>query len=333
MGKSKQKKSNRNRNNGRNKKKNRVLGDEASSISDDIEAQLERQRRKRALNTTSETLMHDEPPESLGNLQYDHEKKTYFPKDMNTRRNQKRHIPISITKSKIQNIDMMRPGFPIFTEKGSIGTSSIYAVNDLCLNQRKIESLRFLWMGRLISTRAQVISSVKRQYDSISHKQKGWGCLLAQLARSSNAEDRPPLGLPWDLGCKMHLHGSSRTFDVQQGPDESRLPDIATLVDGGAFVRFATSDPRVWSERRYFGAEWDRSTHLETHRGLYNLRFKARDDGGFPGLDLLSSKDNRSVHARHFRPGQILHDTTQARADLNDAAYSKGALEKGLFLN
>lgn len=53
---------------------------------------------------------------------------------------------------------------------------------------------------------------------------------------------------PLDLVCKTNLHPSARTFDIHMGTDTTKLPSIATLVDGGSHVRFA-HPPQLWTVR------------------------------------------------------------------------------------
>jgi hypothetical protein len=90
----------------------------------------------------------------------------------------------------------------------------------------------------------QVESSARRQIDT-HQRDIGWALMFPQLMQSPHqgSVSESEMDMPWDLSCKISLHSSSRTFDVQQGADHSRLPDIATLVDGGTFVRMAQANP------------------------------------------------------------------------------------------
>lgn len=293
MAKSKHRSSNR-----RKGERNRASKPQESSATNEIEAQLERQRRKRALESSADSK--PQTPQVLGGYEYDSAKKAYFPKGSGVSEKKKKHQTGSNAaavwpKLRLHNI-AFHDGIPI----RQIPTLLLGHTGEMCTVPRRFHDLRAHWTGRIVLNTMQVESSARRQLDLQQHHM--WALLFPQLRRSPNQQDRPAQEMPWDLGCKTSLHSSSRTFDVQQGADQSRLPDVATLVDGGTFVRLSEPGPRVWNDRHYLGSEWERSTCFEADRGNCMLRFAPRDASNYPNLVRLNSRRQGEMDLVHLRP-------------------------------
>jgi hypothetical protein len=247
--------------------------DEEEGI-DEIQAQLERQRRKRALenadtDTTAPTVQNQQ---SIGGYEYDPVKKAYFPKGSTARVPVQKKAPPRTTPT-ITSCHLLSNG--AHARAQDIPTAWIEHVSQICTSPQRFHDLRARWAGRIVMSTLQIEASTKREFDPASRQPAGWASLFPQLKRLQDPNRLTTASnkdTPWDMDCKNKLHVSSRTFDVQIGSDESQLPNFATLVDGGTFVRRAR-DPRVWNERQYMGPDWERSTHFEPDRGTHMLRF------------------------------------------------------------
>eukprot|EP00548_Thalassiothrix_antarctica_P017459 CAMPEP_0194198194 /NCGR_PEP_ID=MMETSP0154-20130528/77631_1 /TAXON_ID=1049557 /ORGANISM="Thalassiothrix antarctica, Strain L6-D1" /LENGTH=187 /DNA_ID=CAMNT_0038922959 /DNA_START=248 /DNA_END=808 /DNA_ORIENTATION=+ len=147
-----------------------------------------------------------------------------------------------------------------------------------------------------------VTSSFRRHIDPVSQQPCGWKSLLPQLIRSSEYQNNNThrIETPWDIGCKNTLHSSSRTFDIQQGPDKSSLPEIVSLVDGGIFLRVANSKPQAWREQNYMGADWRKNTFFAPQQGSTSLRFSPPNSNGDIGIGCLISRQYQTIRTFHF---------------------------------
>lgn len=305
MGKSK-----RRTHNNRRRQKKQVEEEPSVTIQDEIEAQLERQRRKRALSETRATPP-PPPPATIGGFEFDPSKDAYFPKG-EVKKQQPHQVALQRTAATFSSHIVATFGRRSILEQ--IPTRSLGHVTETCTIPLRAVELRAQWAGRVMLSAMQVESSARRQYDAAVPV--GWTSLLPQLKRERLDPTRPfGCETSWDLSCKSSLHASSRTFDVQQGRDESRLPEIATLVDGGVFVR--SSNPRVWTEQQYMGTEWNRSSYFDADRGASMVRFAPHKC-----LARLSSQRSGIMEMLQITPGQYVSTRVGVSCcDCNDVAF------------
>lgn len=309
MGKSKRRSHNNNNDNHhsnrrrRQRNHHRVEEEQSNSIQDEIEAQLERQRRKRALSSGDNDEERATPPGNIDGFEFDPSKQAYFPKgEVKKEKPQQVKLQRTLSSNHVVSSVYRRNMLE------QIPTCSLGHVTETCTVPLRATELRAQWAGRLMLSAMHVESSARRQFDAAAPV--GWTSLLPQLKRRGDSSSTA-----WDLGCKSSLHASSRTFDVQQGPDESRLPEIATLVDGGMFVR--SSLPRVWTEQQYMGTEWNRSTYFDADKGASMIRFAPQKC-----LARLSSEHPGTLELLQMSPGQYCTSRVGiCNGDLNDAAF------------
>jgi len=310
MTKSKKRSSNRRRH-GRNRKKSESL--ESSSIKPaldvdniDIEAQLERQRRKRALSKEEACSKKLTSPKFLGGYEYDEESKTYFPKGSKTVRPRKDLISKNDVKINSRSTATVMNHFSAMSRSGfsieKTPTAWIEHLVATCTIPDRSRALRELWSGRVMISTMSITSSMQRLFDSTSNEQAGWVSMLPQLKCSSdNRNSTPGVEAPWDIACKSSLHSASRTFDIQLGPDKLQFPRIVSLVDGGIFGRVHRGEPLVWNEERYMGTEWRKETFFDLKKESHSVRFLPPLSTDHLDVVRLTSKPSRDIEI--FRVG------------------------------
>ena len=295
-----------------------------ASIQDEVEEQLERQRRKRAFECPNSTSRTDPPV--LGNYEYDLVTKAYFPKQsignlLQEKDDQAKEDIQHSTNAQLHshNITLHHHYVPV----GQIRTSALGHIAELSSNSVRCRDLRVHWAGRIVLSNMQVESSARRQIDS-HQRDIGWALMFPQLMQSPHqgSVSESEMDMPWDLSCKISLHSSSRTFDVQQGADHSRLPDIATLVDGGTFVRMAQANPRVWNEPNNMNLFGARNTSFEADNGNVMLRFAPRDSNNFPNIARLNKSRPGKMDVVNVQPTQSSSLRVDVSCcDCNDIAF------------
>jgi hypothetical protein len=295
----------KNRSSGRRRKeRNLSIRPQESSTNSEIEEQLERQRRKRsAENPEARAWARLQTPTVLGDYKYDATANAYFPKSSGLL-HQKKHQTDSDVNCVAFPTKLLRQGHnPVYHDHCPlrlIPMSMIGHVADVCSVPRRYRMLRSHWAGRIVTNRMQVVSSARLTVDSRgSHV---WTQMFPHLQRQSS-DDRPTPEMPWDLVCKTYLHSSSRTFDVQQASSEySRFPDVATLVDGGSFIRLGESSPRVRNIECSMLDERGRNTSFVGDHTNFMLRFAPRTSDDFPSLALLASSRPGKMDVISQRP-------------------------------
>lgn len=302
------------------------IAKESNSIQDEIEEQLERQRRKRALECPDSTSQKTDPL-VLGNYEYDSVTKAYFPKQSTGRVSHEKDEQgnedniYHATKGQLHshNFGLYDHHVPVYRFR----TSALAHIAELNSNSARCRDLRVHWAGRIVLNNMQVESSARRTVDS-HQRHISWALMFPQLKRSPHQGDRSEseMEIPWDLGCKISLHSSSRTFDVQQGADHSTLPDIATLVDGGTFIRLGQANPRVWNEPNNMSLLGPRNTSFEADSGNVMLRFAPRDSNNFPNIARLNNRRPGKMEMVNVQPTQSSSLRVDVSCcDCNDVAF------------
>ncbi|KAI2508067.1 hypothetical protein MHU86_6359 [Fragilaria crotonensis] len=325
----------KNRSSGRRRKeRNRSVRPQESSTNCEIEEQLERQRRKRSAESPEASAVgRPTTPPVLGDYEYDAATNAYFPKSSGLL-HRKKHQTDSDVNNEAFSTKFQWRGHNLVDHDlcpmRLIPTSMIGHVTEVCSASRRYQTLRSHWAGRIVTNRMQVVPSARMTVDSRSGYL--WTLMFPHLQRQ-NSDDRPTPDMPWDLLCKMYLHSSSRTFDVQQASsDYSRFPDIATLVDGGSFIRLGESSPRPCHIEDSMLDEPGRNTSFVRDRTKLMLRFAPRTSDDFPSLALLTSSRPGKMDVISQRPDNSnLMSVDVSRGACNDIAFHP-LFDKGNFV-
>jgi hypothetical protein len=287
------------------------------TVDHDIQAQLERQRRKRTVQS-EEAAVQGPPRPVLGGFVYDTEKKAYFPKG--SKPEGKRKDPLSISlHSQIGVVAMTRPSVPL----NKIPPMWLQHVASISSSPTRGRYLRAQLAGHLYAGALNVQPSSSTGLDS-----DAWLSLLPPLNHwvSLEQENFAP-NVPWDFECRHRLHPSARTFDVQQSPEDetTRLPDIVTLVEGGTLARFsnANAPARAWSEGMHFGTEWQAAACFEPEKDNFMVRFAPRDVvTGYPNLVTASNQASGAIQLVQSRPTFVSRTVINVScSEFNDVAF------------
>jgi len=305
------------RNGSRRHDHGRKAEESPDSMRNEIEEQLERQRRKRpssgvGVDREEETT----PPKNLGIYQYDSNRKTYFPKEDVARPSLKDITtwPTREPNRETSRFESHALQKEINYNREKLPTASIGPTLELCGSSKRCKHLRALWTGRILTNGIIVVPNSIRQ-------DNGWVSLLPQLRRFNPEPSPDSCNLPWDLVCKSNLYPSTQTFDVQMSADPERLPNVVSDTDGGIFVRFGPRRPRVWTERRYLGNEWNSLTFECSGSGVSG-RFAPRAADDPLHLLFLNSLHSKTVTSMKFSEFGVLTRTIPpGQRGVNDVAF------------
>lgn len=331
MTKSKKRSSNRRRHRRFRKKQESSESSSQDVDNDDIQAQLERQRRKRALKTedaSSRTLTSNT---FLGGYEYDEKSNTYFPKGTKGSRPRIDSTSNDVSNDTQSTISILNSFTTMPRSRLSIDETPTAWIDHLvatCSISSRSRVLRELWSGRVLLSAMSVSSSMRRTFDNASKETTGWVSMLPQLKRCLyNQHAMPGAEVPWDIGCKSTLHSSARTFDIQPGFDDLKFPGIASLVDGGIFVRLPKQDPIIWNRQRYMGVEWRKETFYDLKKESHSVRFLPRYSNDY--LEMVRLINGPSCDIEIFRIGLDQLDTSHLSSrlkvetsfEINDIAF------------
>ena len=314
-----------------------VIVSSINNNNNEIQEQLERQRRKRRSAESSDGAEPRTAQEVMGNFEYDPETNAYFPKHSNVshqKKKQQEQQPEQLSGAIVNNMQYHQPKLQrhwqnfISHDKcpiQRIPTFMIGHVGELCSTPRRYQTLRAHWTGRIFVDRMKVVPSARRGVDSRTPMggQHVWELMLLQLQRRQTSVDGPTSDMPWDLVCKTHLHSSSRTFDVQQtSSDYSRFPDIATLVEGGTFMRLGDSSPPLHHMRECLMDTPQRNSFFWRDTSQFMNRFAPRNSDDSPSIAVLTSSRPGTMDMMNQRPDSSnVMRVDISRGPCNDLAF------------